>query len=363
MGVWLWPYMVSRFKTRPRYAGVQHIIFCFVDHYEPMWRKATLDQERERVARWVRDYPLLADKHRDSDGVAPQHTFFYPEEEYREEHLAAIGKLCADGYGEVEVHLHHDNDTSEGVTRKLERFSETLVTRHGLLGRDKATGKPVYAFIHGNWCLDNSRPDGRYCGVNDEIKILADTGCYADFTLPAAPDPSQTKTINSIYYATDDPEKPKSHDTGRPMSVGGSRGDAHLLIMQGPLSLNWKDRKWGLIPRIENGDIRKGQPPSPERVDAWVNEGIHVLGRPEWIFVKVHTHGTQDYDMDTLLGEKMDQMFSYMENRYRDNADFALHYVTAREMFNIAKAAEAGHEGDPNDFRDFLISPPPALDR
>jgi hypothetical protein len=35
-----------------------------------------------------------------------------------------------------------------------------------------------------------------------------------------------------------------------------------------------------------------------------------------------------------------------------------LHYVTAREAYNIAKAAEAGHAGDPNDFRDFVIPPP-----
>jgi len=32
--------------------------------------------------------------------------------------------------------------------------------------------------------------------------------------------------------------------------------------------------------------------------------------------------------------------------------------VTAREMFNIIKAAEAGHTGDPHAFRDFVLSPP-----
>ena len=44
-----------------------------------------------------------------------------------------------------------------------------------------------YAFIHGNWSLCNSRPDGRYCGVNNELDVLRETGCYADFTLPSAP--------------------------------------------------------------------------------------------------------------------------------------------------------------------------------
>ena len=37
---------------------------------------------------------------------------------------------------------------------------------------------------------------------------------------------------------------------------------------------------------------------------------------------------------------------------------FRLHYVTAREAYNIAKAAEQGHSGDPNDFRDYVIPQP-----
>ena len=57
-------------------------------------------------------------------------------------------------------------------------------------------------------------PDGRCCGVNDEIDILRETGCYADFTLPSSPSPTQTRKINSIYYAVDDPLEPKSHDWG-----------------------------------------------------------------------------------------------------------------------------------------------------
>ena len=35
-----------------------------------------------------------------------------------------------------------------------------------------------------------------------------------------------------------------------------------------------------------------------------------------------------------------------------------LHYVTAREVFNLVKAAEAGKSGDPNPFRDFVLPPP-----
>jgi hypothetical protein len=45
--------------------------------------------------------------------------------------------------------------------------------------------------------------------------------------------------------------------------------------------------------------------------------------------------------------------------RYNDGRDFVLHYVTAREMYNIAFAAMAGERGNPHEYRDYLLSPPP----
>jgi hypothetical protein len=184
--------------------------------------------------------------------------------------------------------------------------------------------------------------------------VLKEEGCYADFTLPAAPDPCQTEIINSIYYAIDDPHKPKSHNSGRRVRVGESQPH-DLMIIQGPLGLIWHSRKFGLLPRIENSDIRTSSPPTRKRIDEWVNIGIHVEGRPEWVVVKIHTHGTQEPDMPTLLGQSMGDAFTYLENKYNDGVEWKLHYVSARETYNIIKAAEAGHEGDPGRFRDFLI--------
>ncbi|MEJ7636728.1 MAG: hypothetical protein WKF75_01760 [Singulisphaera sp.] len=59
--------------------------------------------------------------------------------------------------------------------------------------------------------------------VNNEIDVLRETGCYADFTLPSAPSPTQTRQINSIYYASDDPRRPKSHDRGSPSAAARPR--------------------------------------------------------------------------------------------------------------------------------------------
>ena len=124
-----------------------------------------------------------------------------------------LARLCEAGLAELEIHLHHDNDTSEGLRSTLRGFADCLAREHGLLGR-RTDGRPAYGFIHGNWALDNARPDGKYCGVNDELSVLRETGCYADFTQPAAPDVSQTRTVNSLYYAVDDPRKPRSHERG-----------------------------------------------------------------------------------------------------------------------------------------------------
>jgi len=135
----------------------------------------------------------------------------------------------------------------------------------------------AYAFIHGNWALDNSRPDGRWCGVNNELDILRETGCYADFTFPSAPSPTQTRKINSIYYAVDDPARPKSHDWG--IDVG--RGPAPvngLLLIQGPLLLDWRRRKWGLLPGVENGCIQGNQIPTIRRLETWLRARVQGQG-------------------------------------------------------------------------------------
>ncbi|WP_300617501.1 hypothetical protein [Dokdonella sp.] len=354
---WLLGWLRQDWRAPVPEGKTRHLMFCFVDHYEPAWGKPGLEVERARVARWRRDYPTLCEGHRDADGRPPVHSFFFPEEEYREEHLDALVELCRLGLGEIEIHLHHDRDTEANLRATLRRFTRLLADRHDALPRDAAGGQPRWAFIHGNWALDNSHPTGFGCGVNNELIVLREEGCYADFTFPAAPDPCQPRTVNRIYYATDDPQRPKSHDRGERVRVGGAAvGD--LMIVQGALGLRWNSRKFGLIPRIENSDIRAVSPPTPDRIDAWVRTGIHVEGRPEWIFVKIHTHGTQESDLDTLLGAPMDAAFSHLESHYNDGTRWKLHYVSAREAYNIVKAAEAGREGDPGTYRDYAIPRP-----
>lgn len=352
--IWFFSYCIQTLRRNKKIHNKEkiHIMFCVVDHFEPPWNKADYDLEERRVNTWVNEYPQFASKHKDYDNKYPQHTFFFAAEEYRREHIEKIAQLCNQGYGEIEIHLHHDNDTPEGFRHKIEHFKNQLA-EHACLSVNKV-GQIMYGFIHGNWALNNSRKDKRMCGVNNELIILKDTGCYADFTLPSAPSETQTKKINSIYYACNDPLKSKSHDRGINVEVGKNPiGD--LMIIQGPLTLNWNNRKWGIFPRIENGDISKDNPPSQERVDLWIKQRISIKGKPNWIFVKVHTHGCQESNIKVLLGDAMDQMYKYLETKYNDGIKVNLHYVNTRELFNIVKAAEKGENGDPNQYRDYLL--------
>ena len=130
------------------------------------------------------------------------------------------------------------------------------------------------------------------------------------------------------------------------------------MLIQGPLALNWQRRKWGIFPRLENGEISAMNPPTPSRVDLWARQQIHVLGRPEWTFVKAHTHGCVDQNADVFLSGQR-QWRSHLHGKYNDGTSWCLHYVTAREMYNIARAAEDGMTGNPGEYRDYEIKPPP----
>src|SRR4029079_9318653 len=149
-----------------------------------LWGDASDGQGRDRVRYWLENYPKLAKNFHDSDGRTPRHSFFFPGEKFSPYFLHGLAELAGAGFGEVELHLHHDRDNAENLRRDLLSYL-SLFAEHGHLSRD-AFGNPRFAFIHGNWCLANSRRDGRYCGVDNELEILFETGCYADFTFPSA---------------------------------------------------------------------------------------------------------------------------------------------------------------------------------
>jgi hypothetical protein len=349
-------YLARRAVKRPKVEGPRHLLFALCDHYEPLHGGVDEAQGNDRVKFWHEGYPKLVEGYRDADGHHPRHSFFFPGEEYRPYYLDALADLAKKGLGEVEVHLHHDGDTAETVTPKFEQTLHDLA-KHGHISRDK-NGKYRWAFIHGNWALANPRRDGKWCGVDDELPLLHRLGCYADFTFPAAPDECQPNIVNQIYWPTGNLDAKRCYETGSPARVGEVKDD-RLLMIQGPLALAKRPGK--LSGRIEGAAITATDPASPARVKTWTNQAIHIEGRPEWVFAKLHTHGAPEREAKSLLGDGGHALHRILTTEYNDGQKWILHYVTAREMFNIAIAAMDGKSGNPHEYRDYKVARPPVV--
>jgi hypothetical protein len=321
------------------------IMVVVADHYEPSRRDGDVAAV-ETVRSWCSAYEGIAGRHRDSDGRPPQHTWFYRYDYPNPGCVQALSECAFRGFGEVEFHLHHGHDNHETMATTLHQGVDWF-NRFGAMLTAEQQPRRKFGYVAGNSALDNGAGDDRLSGCDTEIEALRDAGCYADFTFSSLGSRAQPRTTNSIYYATED-GKPKSYDTGTPVEVGQAQsGD--LMIFQGPTAFDWR---YG---RIDDGSVENSSPPHPRRLGAWLKANVHVPGRPEWVFIKLHTHAMQN--RASFLSPACDATFAAMEHWWMQ-PPFRLHYVTAREAYNIVKAAEAGHAGNPNDYRDFAVPPP-----
>jgi hypothetical protein len=321
------------------------ILVLYADHFEPA-RKHGDAAAVEAVESWCSEYEELADRHRDADGRPVQHTWFYRYDYPNRGCLEALSASAFRGFGEVEFHLHHGYDTEESFARVLRQGLDWFSSAGAMLGAELEP-RHSFGYVAGNCGLDNGAGDPAISGCDTELRVLREAGCYADFTFPSLGSPAQPRTINSIYYAAEDGQ-PKSYDTGTDVAVGRPpSGD--LMMMQGPVGLNWWTRCF------DDGSLEDTSPPHPLRLAGWLSAHVHVRRRPEWVFVKLQTHAMQN--RRSFLSPAHDALLTAMENWW-NRPPYRLHYVTAREAYNIAKAAEAGCQGNPDDYRDYLLPPP-----
>jgi hypothetical protein len=354
------PFWIWQKLTRTRHHGRCHLVVALADHFEPsiipgpLEQHATLDEQMARLERWCEAYPRAGANWRDHDGRPFVHTYFFPAEQYEPTLISKLAEHCQAGWGEIEIHLHHGierPDTAENTRQLLTRFRDALVG-HGCLSRLDGQGSARYGFVHGNWALANSN-SGRACGVDNEMQILAETGCYADFTLPSAPNPAQVRKINALYECHLPLNMQAPHRRGRDLERG-RKVARWPLIVQGPLAISMRRRgRAGLRPAIENSEISGGNPATVVRLQAWRNANITVLGRPDWVFLKLHCHGMDPRDHEALLGSPMNRFLTEMRELSSAPNGSVLHFVTAREMVNIALAACDGRDGNPGEYRDY----------
>lgn len=343
-----------------------HLILIIANHFEPAYNEEpnhaggmgiplSEDAQIQRLEIWCEMARATGNAVRDHDGTPFRHTNFYPAEQYYKSLLNQLAALQAEGFGEVEIHLHHGverPDTADNFRRVLTNFRDALVEEHKCLSRPKSGGPPMYAFVHGNWALANSA-NNRFCGVDDEMKILQDTGCYADMTLPSAPDRSQVPRVNAIYQSGGPLDQAVPHYSGPGVVVG--KRPSLPIIMTGPLVLDWRKRVLGLpMPRLENGGITNRSLFDTRRAELWRNARITVEGRPEWVFAKLYCHGFFPDDQSATIGADMRSgLETFLESTHQNG--LKVHFATAREAFNMVMAATDGCSGDPNEFREYYL--------
>jgi hypothetical protein len=342
--IFLPDYVHGLLTEPPAPPGPTHIFFLFADHFEPDW-------DVDRTRSWADRYRELALRHLDSGGRPVQHTWFYPGEQAEPTILGILRGMARDGLGEVELHYHHSYDDAASLGAGL-RYAIDEFQKFGFL--KTLNGETRFAFVHGNEGLDNA--DGEYCGVNNELAVLRSFGCFADFTFPALYHDAQPPVINRIYAAKDDPG-PKSYRTALPLA-DLKRGLADIAIFEGPITIgpSWNARR--LFLDVDDANIHAAMPVTPARIRRWVNTRVHVPERPDWVFVKVFGHSISSAeDYQEVLGPHFDAALTELERHYNDGRRYVLHYVTAREAFNLAMAAALGAVGDPEPYFDAEIPP------
>jgi hypothetical protein len=362
LGRWLPGYLWQRLAGH-RPPSRTHLIFALADHFEPAIvpedgsARAPYTEQERRLEQWCHEYPIRFGAYRDAEERPFVHSYFYPAEQYDQPLIARLAEHCRAGWGEIEIHLHHGveiPDSAENTRRQLIEFRDRLAREHGCLSYLGGSTQPRYAFVHGNFALANSNR-GRGCGVDTEMQVLAETGCYADLTLPtAAFHLAQTSKINSIYECALPLTERAPHRKGRNLARGRAP-KSFPLIVQGPLMLNLHpgsgSRRWV---RIDNAALTGPNPASLHRLSLWKRAAISVEGRPDWLFIKLHCHGMDFRHEEATLGSAMQKFMRELTGGAKERNE-VLHFVSAREMVNIILAACDGKEGNPGEYRDYQL--------
>ena len=361
---WLTRYPIWRAKDAVRRlterCGKQNLIFIVANHFEPGWNGTVdghnLATQIARTKAWHKQARSIGSAIRDHDNTPFRHTNFYPAEQYYKSLLDQLSEMQSEGLGEVEVHLHHGvdaPDTAANTRRALEEFRDVLAEEHKCLSRRSRNDKPMYSFVHGNWALANSA-GGHCCGVDNEMQILADTGCYADLTLPAIHSRAQVPRLNAIYQCGGALGQAAPHRLGPNLRIG--KRPVLPILITGPLTMNWQGRRNGLpMPRLDDGALTAKYKFDLDRLDNWRNAHIGVHGRPEWLFIKLYCHGFFDHDQASTIGEPIRKFLDRVLTLSGQTGEFTVHFATAREAYNIAMAAVDGRKGEPGLYRDYEL--------
>jgi hypothetical protein len=123
-------------------------------------------------------------------------------------------------------------------------------------------------------------------------------------------------------------------------------------MVEGPLVTDFRRTLRAGRPAIETGAIMGSLPLSLSRLYLWKQAHVTVLGRPDWLFIKLHCHSMDPTQKETVMGDSFRNFLEALVGGAADRKE-TLHFTTAREMTNILLAACDGREGNPSDYRDY----------
>ena len=344
---WFPVYLQQKFLTEDKTDKIEHLMFIVVDHYEPGFDK---DEAVKANEAWLYEYHKAVKGKVDSYGNRFVYNWFYPFDQRNDRVLQWLQQEVEQGAGELEFHWHKPCLTEQEYHLQLKEavgwFNQFGAFKASSEANDiKQDPQARFAFIAGNWDLDNGRGTG--CGIDNEISQLVKAGGYMDMTYSTLGSPAQPRNIiNQLYYVQDTNEA-RSYEQGTRVKVGKPAVNSPFLMFQGPLSFHWDLT-------FEYGALESYAVPSLKRIERWLESHIHVEGKPQWSFVKLYSHGIQSPSIvKNHLGPMLDQLKTETQRR-----GIKLHYVSAREAYNIVRAAEAGLTGDPEQYRDYIHASP-----
>src|SRR5215470_921483 len=138
---WLPSYALQLASRRAPSGRPLHVMLAIANHFEPEFVPGTpatfasLGERERRVEAWCRRYPEVVDSWRDEDGQPLRHTYFYPAEHYHPDLVERLAIHAREGWGELEIHLHHgvnEPDTAARTQAALLTFRNQLAG-HGCL--------------------------------------------------------------------------------------------------------------------------------------------------------------------------------------------------------------------------------------
>jgi hypothetical protein len=124
------------------------------------------------------------------------------------------------------------------------------------------------------------------------------------------------------------------------------------LIVQGPLVTDLRRTLRFARPAFDNGSITGANPATLYRYSLWKQAQVRVVGRPDWLFIKLHCHSMDPTQNDAVIGDSFRAFLAALVGGAADRKE-TLHFVAAREMANILLAACDGRDGNPGDYRDY----------